>query len=357
MDDLLIKSLISPIITQLRDKYYAPIGKFPVQEKERRWRLSSAMQKSFRRREQQWLELYLSGLLPLDPAYAWSRFATVVMEDASTAISSFRETYAVFLWLSTAKYRRRDFGVTDEDLIRFARFFHDFGRCRAACDTIYSIHSEPAWSDLTKWVAGWDLAEFQAMDAPLATKLALAAAVGHDRQKLLAGLLSAAHPIDRWIAMKGLKMHEGGMAIVYPAIFAEDDSEFEIDEAFPPSVRIGDYPGYAFDIHVRDGIAALRDFLKMSDVPFVSQLLDLLRGDRQKAVSALGDLLFWAEVGLLSRRRTASKPSYGYRASERCLYVCTRRVDIPDRAVPVLIQLLRDAIPALNDARLRVVKP
>ena len=152
-------------------------------------------------------------------------------------------------------------------------------------------------------------------------------------------------------------MHEGGMAIVYPAIFAEDDSEFEIDEAFPPSVRIGDYPGYAFDIHVRDGIAALRDFLKMSDVPFVSQLLDLLRGDRQKAVSALGDLLFWAEVGLLSRRRTASKPSYGYRASERCLYVCTRKVDIPDRAVPVLIQLLRDAIPALNDARLRVVKP
>ena len=274
------------------------------------------------------------------------------MEDASTAISSFRETYAAFLWLSTAKYRRREFGVTDEDLIRFARFFHDFRRCRAACDTI-----EPAWSDLTKWVAGWDLAEFQATEAPLATKLALAAAVGHDRQKLLAGLLSAAHPIDRWIAMKGLKIHEGGMAVVYPAIVAEDDSEFEIDEEFPPSVRIGDYPGYAFDIHVRDGIAAFRDFLKMSEVPFVSQYLNLLRGDRQKAVSVLGDLLFWAEVGLLSRRRAASRPSYGYRASERCLYVCTRRAKIPDKAVPDLIRLLRDAIPALNDARLRVVKP
>ena len=152
-------------------------------------------------------------------------------------------------------------------------------------------------------------------------------------------------------------MHEGGMAIVYPAIVAEDDSEFEIDEQFPPSIRIGDYPGYTFDIHVRDGIAALRDFLKNSNVPFVSQLLDLLRGDRQKALSALGDLLFWAEIGLLSRRRAASKPSYGYRASERCLYVCTRRVNIPDNAVPDLIGLLRDAIPALNDARLRVVKP
>ena len=234
------------------------------------------MQKSFRRREQQWLELYLSGLLTLDPAYAWSRFATVVMEDASTAISGFREAYAALLWLSTAKYKRLEFGVTVDDLIRFARFFHDFGRCRAACDTVYSIHNEPAWSDLTKRVAGWDLIDFQAMDAPLATKLALAAAVGRDRQKLLAGLLSGAHPIDRWIAMKGLKMHEGGMAIVYPAIVAEDDSEFEIDEQFPPSIRIGDYPGYTFDIHVRDGIAALRDFLKNSNVPFVSQLLDLL---------------------------------------------------------------------------------
>ena len=315
------------------------------------------MQKSFRRREQQWLELYLSGLLTLDPAYAWSRFATVVMEDASIAISGFREAYAALLWLSTAKYKRLEFGVTDDDLIRFARFFHDFGRCRAACDTVYSIHNEPAWSDLTKRVAGWDLIDFQAMDAPLATKLALAAAVGRDRQKLLAGLLSGAHPIDRWIAMKGLKMHEGGMAIVYPAIVAEDDFEFEIDEQFPPSIRIGDYPGYTFDIHVRDGIAALRDFLKNSNVPFVSQLLDLLRGDRQKALSALGDLLFWAEIGLLSRRRAASKPSYGYRASERCLYVCTRRINIPDNAVPDLIGLLRDAIPALNDARLRVVKP
>jgi hypothetical protein len=214
MDDLLIKSLISPTLTQLRDKYSAPIGRFPVQEKERRWRLSSAMQKSFRRREQEWLELYLSGLLTLNPAYAWSRFATVVMEDASTAISSFRETYAAFLWLSTAKYRRREFDVTDDDLIRFARFFHDFGRCRAACDTIYSIHNEPAWSDLTNRVARWDLAELQDMDAPLASKLALAAALGHDRQTLLAGLLSAAHPIDRWIAMKGLKMHAGGMAVV-----------------------------------------------------------------------------------------------------------------------------------------------
>ncbi|MFO1097206.1 MAG: hypothetical protein U1E81_02755 [Xanthobacteraceae bacterium] len=341
----------------MRDKYCEPIGKFSVQEKERRWRLSSAMQKSFRRREQEWLELYLSGLLALDPAYAWSRFATVVMEDASTAISGFRETYAAFLWLSTAKHRRREFGVTNDDLIRFARFFHDFGRCRAACDTIYSIHNEPAWSDLKNRVAGGDLAEFQAMDAPLATKLALAAAGGHDRQTLLAGLLSAAHPIDRWIAMKGLTMHEGSMAVVYPAIVAEDDSEFEIDEAFPPSVRIGDYPGYAFDIHVRDGIAALRCFLKMSDVPFVSQFLDLLRGDRQKAVSVLGDLLFWAEIGLLSRRRAASTPSYGYRASQRCLYVCTRRANIPDKAVPDLIQLLREAIPALNDARLRLVKP
>ena len=357
MDDLPIKSLVSPIITQLRDKYYAPIGKFPVQEKEMRWRLSSAMQKSFRRREQQWLELYLSGLLTLDPAYAWSRFATVVMEDASTAISSFREAYAALLWLSTAKYKRREFGVTDDDLIRFARCFHEFGRCRAACDTIYSIHNEPAWIELTNRVAGCDLTDLQAMDAPLATELALAAAVGHDRQKHVAGLLSAAHPIDGWIAMNGVKMHEGGMAVVYPAIVAEDDSEFEIDEAFPPSVRIGDYPGYAFDIHVRDGIAALRDFLTMSDVPFVSQLLDLLRGDRQKALSVLGDLLFWAEIGLLSRRRAASKPSYGYRASERCLHVCTRRVNIPDNAVADLIRLLRDAIPALNDARLRVVKP
>ena len=75
------------------------------------------------------------------------------------------------------------------------------------------------------------------------------------------------------------------------------------------------------------------------------------------ALSVLGDLLFWAEVGLLSRRRAASKPSYGYRASERCLHVCTRRANIPDQAVPDLIRLLRDAIPALNDARLRVVKP
>lgn len=172
------------------------------------------MQKSFRRREQEWLELYLSGLLTLNPAYAWSRFATVVMEDASTAISGFRETYAAFLWLSTAKYKRREFGVTDDDLIRFARFFHELGRCRAACDTIYSIHNEPTWSDLTKRAAGWDLAEYQSIEAPLATKLALAAAVGRDRQKLLAGLLSAAHPIDRWIAMKGLAMHEGSMAVV-----------------------------------------------------------------------------------------------------------------------------------------------
>jgi hypothetical protein len=320
------------------------------------------MQKMFRRNDPDRMAMYMSGLMQIDPSYVWQRFCIVVMEDASTGIAQYRNEFLAFMYLASAKYKRVNAGATDDDLIRFARYFSKFPRDRAACDTIVALHRTDSWKSFVGGFAGADIDAYLAALEKYSFLDVLAAADKSSNPAIVRKLCEAGayNGLDIEIAATGMRLREGSMFTIYPEIVRRSkDCVLTVDDPLPEHIFIGAYPGCAFDMHTSDGKQALRYFIAMREFPFVKRLSELFGGDKEKMLAGLAEPLFFVEIGRLARRAssTAAGAGYGFDAQKRCLYACTGLLGVSPAVTDELVARLWDAIPALNYARQKVVKP
>jgi len=322
-----------------------------------KWRLTSAMQKAFRRGQLDRMIRYMAGLLQIDPNYAWRRFCVVVMEDGGPhAVKVNEMDLCVLMYLARGKKVRAMHGVENDDLIRFGMLFGSRDRDRWVCDLECTRWYHPKREE---WAAG------------LAAPQDYTNAVGTIEQGMLLSIAASAKtnstvataalayrlkftPEATYLACEGVRQRQGGMFPIYGLL--KDDSITACDEPMPPSEMIGAYPTECFDMHTSDGKRAIRYFLAMKDVPVVKTLTEIYADDREKMARGMSEFLFWAEVGRLARRRGGGMEC-SRQAQDNAMEACASTRGMPLDMVPTMKQQMWAAIPQLNYARKKVIEP
>lgn len=359
------------VLQNLRDWPNFKMPSVNVRSPTLKWRLTSAMQKAFRRNTPQFL-IYLAGLAQIDPNYAWRRFAVVVMEDAGPMIPKYRGVMVALMWLSKGKKYRDEAGATTEDLIRFGRFWAEKSRCRIVSDAVSVLRRSDAGrailpiletGDSNGTTAATYQNQFDQKGAEIYPQLLTYAGYSKNpatATKQVLNMIGTYDPVDAWIAVEGASQRHGGMFSLYPHLMTEvEKGQSEEDELFPAWEMIGAYPTYAFDMHVSEGKSALRYFMAMSSVPYIKYVSDMFHGDKEKMALATKEPLFFVEIGRLAKRLTSNGKKNKAREYEwKSVIACAKERGVPEGAdLMAMCDLLWDAIPDLNYARRKTCNP
>lgn len=361
-----IEALVKKSLQGIRENYhYEHVRKVSVRSPAMKWRLSSAMQKAFRRCDEDRLLLMISGLLLIDPNYVWRRFCIVVMEDGGPSIPHYRDHFAAMMYFAQGKANRQKYGVTDDDLIRYAHLANYYPKCRAVSDAV-TVSMRRDVAGIAAKMKTCEIYEFgpTILFPNPHTSMGLTTLAGEHKYapgKATATVLDSPsiNPLDRWIAVTGASIKMGGMFSVYPWVIANYHHVTVGDDEMPPEIMIGNYPGYIFDMHVSDGQRALRYFLAMKDNPYVKMTEEICKGDKQQMYDVTKEPLFWAEIARLKRRllMTDELNSLGEILQGQALYACSEDRGIPTEMVVSHAEALFNNIEALNYARQKVIQP
>jgi hypothetical protein len=325
------------------------------------WVAMSAMQKAIRRGRE---DLALSGaatLLRDAPDKLWRRLGCIAYEDVGLA--SLEAVGLATVALAGKRYRsalRGEWAVASCVVAELSQA----AKCRAADDLLMACELHPSYTEARRELSHLTTRDLitvaTGQGAVHERALALWYALGTDRDRstlvsrpgnplaVFDQLCEAGwpHTIVE-VAREGFRRTRTMLCPLVALLSCEPSQVIQIQSYdFPPEEMIGDVPSWALDLYSREGRAALAGFLQ-TDAPaaqWVRRNVSLAR-----RVPFLGHILFRVEGGLVANRMR-------WPLAEEL----RRQVDVecsgpgcPD-AVEIL-ELMRDDIPRLNEARAAVM--
>lgn len=306
---------------------------------QRKWRVSSAMQKSIRRGNEFVAERMANALLGHEPDYVWRRLPVIVLEEIGAANVAL---VATMLWVAGKKQWRAQHGGDQLVLQVLVRLMCRSVKDRSVCDLMIWADECPDLADERKaifetWAQPGGLETIHGLfldkDAFLPRRMlagwAIAGTKSHPGSGVpentdgsinhLIGLCNhygcpaVVQAIMRW----GSTKVGDAMPIAYPLIWQQ--VEFSKTVAWAPDdipqiPMIGPYPSEAFDWHCREGkkalvyfnkacepMAALLDACGLVEDPDNPKLVDAKTTTNTRR-DATSSLLFRAEGSLVDRR-------------------------------------------------------
>jgi hypothetical protein len=322
------------------------------------WIAMSLLQKAVRRGHEDLALRAAVTLLNAASDRLWRRLAGIAFEDVG--LGDLRIVALVIAGLSGKRFRMSiggDWRVASYVVTLMARA----PKCRSPDDLLMMVELHPQYerarrsfatfpaSDLLQIVSSNSLPEraiaaWYSAGTYWRTTRRLRPRRGQPKQ-LFNHLKDVGHPsilVDLAEAgfKKGAGMLAPFMAMLYPML--PTSSTMTEDDRLPPAAMVGDVPGWVWDLHSHEGRASLEVFLK-GDSATASWVRAHVPTAQQPRF--LGGVLFRTEGGLVRQRL---RWGVGDQLRESMDLECHGPY-CPNASH--LLKLMRDDIPALNDAR------
>lgn len=326
------------------------------------WMAMSLMQKAIRRGREDLALLAATTLLGLSPDRFWRRTCITAFEDVGVADL---DTVAIVTAAMKGKRWRAEFGgewaIASYIITRMARAV----KCRAADDLAFVTGYHPAFEkarlDLTFRPIPHLLDQIAGRGALPERAIALWYAIGTHRcpspelrerrgepQSVFDALCERGYPetvVE--VAREGLKKCGEILAPFLILLWreAQRSARHAEPDDLPEEEMIGEVPGWAYDMHVREGNQAMARFLK-TGCETARWIADRL--PRSERVRFLGNMLFYSESGLVDRRL---RWETGDRLRRMAELECH---GLDPKDMEIGYALLRREIPMLNEERRHV---
>jgi hypothetical protein len=325
------------------------------------WVAMSAMQKAIRRGRED-LALSAAATLPRDaPDKLWRRVGCIAYEDIGMASL---ETVGLATAALAGKQARAALGGEWAVASCVVSELSRAPKCRAADDLLMASELHPAYAEARAelpYLTTRDLITVATGKGSVQERaLALWYALGTDRRRstlvhrrgeprLVFDCLCQAgwpHSIVE-VAREGFRRTNEMLCPFVSLLACEQRQATRIEsDELPPEVMIGDVPSWAFDVYSREGRAAFAHFLE-TDAPAARWVRGGVRPARR--LGFVGHVVFQVEGGLVTNRMR-------WPLAEEL----RRQVDVEcsGRGCPdatEILELLRDDIPRLNEARAAVM--
>lgn len=344
---------------QLADEIFAYREPLPTPLKVSPWLAMSLLQKAIRRGETETAQRAAATLLLIAPDRLWRRCGAAAFEEIGVA-----DLQTVSL--ATAALAGTRYRATIGGEWKVASFIVDrmanAPKCRSADDLLLTADSHPIYQRARVDVAAKATAELIRIasgEAALPVRaLATWYAVGvHPRQTkhlsarageptaLFDGLCEAGLPHTAVeIAREGFRKIGEPLcpfvALLCP--LAGSETPASQDDVMPPQNMVGDIPGWAYDMYVREGRVALEALLR-SDCETARWVRDHVRPGQR--ANFLGTVVFRVEGGLVRQR---SRWPTGEEL-RRLVDIECHGPSCPDATE--ILQLMRNDIGLLNEER------
>ena len=326
------------------------------------WLAMSVLQKAIRRGRED-LALRAAAILLRDaPEKLWRRIGCIAYEDIGLA--SLEAVGLATVTLAGKRHRAALGGEWATASCVVAEVCRA-PKCRAADDLLMACELHPAYAVARAELPHSTIRQLIAVATgrgPVHERaLALWYALGTDRRP--SGLVSRRgeprvvfdhlceagwpHSIVE-VAREGFRRTREMLCPLVALLAAEPRGSTQVDsDDLPPETMIGDVPCWALDVYTREGRAALARFL-VSDAPAAHWVRGRVRPARR--VSFLGHIVFRVEGGLVvNRMRWPLADELRRQVDVECSGPeCPDATDILD--------LTRDDIPLLNEARAAVIE-
>lgn len=323
------------------------------------WLAMSLLQKAIRRGEQPLALRAAMTLLRDAPDKLWRRLCVTAFEDVGVA--DFETVALVMAGLTGKVWRSKnggDWPIASYLIHRMCQA----PKCRAADDLAYVCERHPDYEQARlnmTYMPIPELLDVTTSGAPLPERaLALWYAIGTHRCRssvlrerkgephdVLDALCergfpdSVAEPCRMGLTKSG-EIMAPFTALLWPELQASERAT--VQDVMPETEMIGGVPSWAFDMHTREGKAAIRRFL--------TQRCDTIRWIAShippaKRPHLTGHMLFRVEGGCLSQRMD-------WKVGTRLRHMCDTEIwGIDPAEVTVGLNLLRQDLPLVNEAR------
>lgn len=327
------------------------------------WQAMSLLQKAVRRGRTDLALPAASTLLLASPDRLWRRLGTIAFEDIGVADL---DTLGLVTAALGGKRARAALGGEWPVASLLVEVMCASPKCRSADDLLMVIERHPELAKSRSRLAEpsiHQLRRFVLSPAPLPERaLALWHVLGTDRcpsSHLASRPGEPAFAFDLLdelgapmtvveIAREGFRRTGQVLCPLFGLLTTDDlpASTGIEDDSLPPETTIGPLPGWALDMFTREGKAAFSRFLDGDSGTAHWLRAHVPRGER---VSLLGDLVFFAEGGLLrSRLRWPVGDDFRRKAEVECY-----GPNFPDGRK--LLDTLRADIPELNRVRTEIM--
>jgi len=258
------------LCTGLRD-YQAPCTSVAI-NKERKWELVSAFQKSIRRGDKQVALRLISAMdsMPEEYAYFWRRLCVIACEDVGPA----DDTLAAFVVACATVFPPKKTGNKNYDLICFL--------AEQMCDLSTRSRIYCSYGAIEPAAIKAELPELTLEDQPIVS------AISQRRAAVQV-------PENAWREWqkKNDWRAEGLLKFVGLKLPLEMTN---VDTPVPPYKMLFDLPSHCYDMHTRIGLAMLKRLVK--GVDGAEEIKEFFQENKIKgAHRALGETLFFVEGG------------------------------------------------------------
>jgi hypothetical protein len=258
------------LCTGLRE-YQAPCKSFAI-NKERKWELASAFQKSIRRGDKQMALRLISAMdsMPEQCAYFWRRLCVIACEDVGPA----DDTVAAFVVASSTVFPPKKTGSKNYDLFCFL--------AEQICDLSTRSRIYCSYGVIETAASESSLPELSAQDRPIVSAIMEQKAAVYAPESLWREWQKK----NDWRARGLLRF----LRLTLPGEMAT------VQTPLPPHVMIFGLPSYSYDMYTRVGLEVLKRFVQ--GVPGGSDIRDFFLENRGRSRHlALGEALFFEEGG------------------------------------------------------------
>lgn len=327
------------------------------------WLAMSLFQKAIRRGTKGLAHVAAASLLQSDPERLRRRIAVILFEDvgigAPDMIASVLPAVTRRGW---SQHGRDGWGLVPSLIDQMC----ESAKCRAVDDLLVVIGWDPSLEGLKRDIGSLNsenlLKRLRFSTDVIERAISLLYFSGNLRSQENISPAKQLGPTAVWNSLREIGCSEnlislarlgktsgaGEMPIIHAllSLYKVNGTPVYVSDQFPSEGYVGGVPGWAFDVHVREGNRALSAFLK-TDAVTAKLVREHVPGSGQRAF--LGGLLFRVESGLVSNRFQWSLGA----AFKSIADTNVHGVD-PEIAQQISQQLTRD-IPLLNEVRRHVV--
>jgi hypothetical protein len=343
-----------------------PIGLLTTDDRDDRWRLVSSLQKAVRRGDVAAAMAAAHACHHIDDPYLWRRLVVIAMEDVLLG-----NLHAVALTLALAGNRRARTGIGGARLAAWIAGQLAGGlKDRSACNLCVLVDLD---RDLVRLMPQWAARSdsslaFEAtyLDQPIARRMMAAWLLAgtkrfwninvptyNDRPRwtVMRLMIESRMPLVLYYIADRAAVRGGGCLFVsllplwLELRHVQDDDISVWHDPPPPSPLLGAISAASYDMHTREGRAALRRF---GTVPEIARVLDRIAAPKQR-FDALCETLFIVEGGRLDRRRGSATLDA---CNDEAVPLPLRYFGLADPdEQSALIRAVADNLPTLNGYR------
>lgn len=307
------------------------------------WLAMSILQKAIRRGDDRWALRAAATLLRAAPDRLWRRLGVIAFEDIGTA-----DLETIELVTAAGAGRGRQVTASEWEVVSLLiTCVARAPKCRAADDLLMVVDHHPALAE-GRGASTRHGAPMRRSLPELALDLSAGSVATPVMRPHGADQVSALPDRAVWVARAGAGWLGHPLCGFLPLLAAARSGEecsFG-DDDLPPETTVRGMPGWAFDMFVREGRTALKEFLRRSSR---SGLWIEEHVPPSRRLDFLGNLVFAVEGGLLRAR--SSWPT-----ATRLRYLAEIESQGPwCRDASEVLALLRDELPLLNRVRVDVL--